>query len=281
MQMLNIFRYHDAIESLLTIALVRRHTGAKILSLHRLVQTQFRFGLKPPGNQEAFDNASKLLDSVFPSRPRKSHQMYSVWPICQTYLQHVLSLMENYREESSGPNKLRPSEQFLHLLINCARYLVETQAHVELGAVLDVATSAFEAWEDGPNNLVMLADILRNVSTMWLERGDAALCEDSMRRSIDLYHRCGDPDPYLLLAPYNHMGNVASQAQNYEESLEWLEKTEKLTRGLVDDGMKRIALGSQNRGRTLCLLGRVVEGQKKLETAIKEYIESENWAMLS
>lgn len=115
---LNETSFSDAVETLLTLALVKRDRNTKALSLHRLVQSQFRYILPVPRFQELFDDASQLLDVAFPRRPRQSHQMHIVWSTCALYLQHVLSIMEIYNHET----RLKPSKNFCQLLVKCARY---------------------------------------------------------------------------------------------------------------------------------------------------------------
>ncbi len=114
----DVFSYADAVGTLLTLALVKRDKVTKDLSLHRLVQSQFRYNLPLVKLQKTFDDASQLLDVAFPRRPKQSHQMHVVWSTCALYLQHVLSVMEIYNEESP----LKPSQDFCQLLIKCARY---------------------------------------------------------------------------------------------------------------------------------------------------------------
>lgn len=93
------------------------------MSLHRLVQEQYKYSLKPAGLQVAFDAASKLLDNAFPVKSRESSQMYNVWGICQHYLQHVLHLVHDYQEHSKTSGGIKPSLSFCHLLVRCSRYV--------------------------------------------------------------------------------------------------------------------------------------------------------------
>ncbi|KAH8695778.1 hypothetical protein GQ44DRAFT_744505 [Phaeosphaeriaceae sp. PMI808] len=72
------FSFSEAIEPLLTLALIKRDRDARVFSCHRMVQTQFRFFLKQDERQEAFDNAVALdhfkqelrLSKSFKASPR-------------------------------------------------------------------------------------------------------------------------------------------------------------------------------------------------------------------
>lgn len=147
--------------------------------------------------------------------------------------------------------------------------------------MLDVATKAFDAWEGGKDHAVLRADILRHQSSAWLQRGDFELSERCMKRSIELYHQSGHPDPYLLLAPYENMANVAASTNQLKEAVEWYEKAQNISDQLVEDAMKRTALTNLNLGRCLWLMGKRKDGRKKIETSLQQLLNSENWAMLA
>jgi len=117
----NFPRFWSAIDRLLELALIKRDRKTASISLHRLVQTQFRFHMSSDQRQNAFANAALLLDNIFPTRPRSSHQMYDVWVICRQYLQHVLALMRIYAQEMKTQAPLRPTKHFCQLLVRCGR----------------------------------------------------------------------------------------------------------------------------------------------------------------
>ena len=56
----------EVLEKLLTLALVKRDTFSRTLSLHRLVQTQFKYFLTASERQIGFENAVHLLYQAFP-----------------------------------------------------------------------------------------------------------------------------------------------------------------------------------------------------------------------
>jgi len=114
--LLTPLRFAEALESLLVLSLVRRDNETKSISMHRLVQTQYRRFQREAEYQEAFNNATALLCLAFPSKKTNSDQMYGVWDQCQKYVANVLRLLSNYKE-----HPLQPTADFYNLLTSCAQ----------------------------------------------------------------------------------------------------------------------------------------------------------------
>lgn len=108
------------LEVLLSLSLVKKDSTTRQMSVHRLVQAQFRYHMNPRENQEAFENAALLLHSAFPKKSRAG-QMYHKWLICQVYVQHVLNLAAIFQKEAVGKDRLKPTQSFIELLLDCSR----------------------------------------------------------------------------------------------------------------------------------------------------------------
>lgn len=93
------FSFSEHIEVLLTLALVKRDREQRAFSIHRLVQASFKYYMTPEQRQQCFNNATILVASAFPRQDTKSAQLYQKWKTCALYLQHVLSLRDNFGEE--------------------------------------------------------------------------------------------------------------------------------------------------------------------------------------
>jgi len=113
----------EAIEPLLTLALIKRDKDARIFSCHGIVQMQFRYFLPPEERQQAFDYAVELVYHAFPkqSGTTNKNQVYQDWMRCNGYLQHVLSLKGNFMEERKHSKKFRAPSLFCELLKDCQR----------------------------------------------------------------------------------------------------------------------------------------------------------------
>lgn len=112
------FDFDDIVETLLTLALIKRDKDTKAYSTHRLIQTQYRYHISRDGRQNVFNQAVKLLLEGF---GRVNGQLDDRWTHCQIYIQQILSLKENYKKERSQPERLYPTLNFCSLLANSSR----------------------------------------------------------------------------------------------------------------------------------------------------------------
>ena len=113
----------EVLDTLFTLALVKRDKTARTLSLHRLVQAQFRFFLPLTDRQKAFNDAVDLVYAAFPTTDMRHGQLYNRWQECQLYSQHILSLKDNYKKEAVDQSEpLCPTNRFCQLLRNYFRY---------------------------------------------------------------------------------------------------------------------------------------------------------------
>lgn len=119
-------RLSEAIEPLLTLALIKRDKYDRTFSCHRMVQTQFRYFLTPEKRQQAFNNAVALVYQSFPkqSDTTNRNQLYQQWTQCNRCLQHVLHLKKNFREEREHSRDFKASWLFCELLKDCQRYVL-------------------------------------------------------------------------------------------------------------------------------------------------------------
>ena len=113
--------FSDACESLLTLALLKRDSAARVLSVHRMVQTQFRSFMKPTERQAAFGHAATLIWRVFPKESGTNLQLYNKWETCEKYVQHVLHLKDAFKTELERHKAFRGSLHFCQLLLACSR----------------------------------------------------------------------------------------------------------------------------------------------------------------
>lgn len=116
-------RFSEAIEPLLTLALVKRDRDDRVFSCHRMVQIQFRYFLSLDERQEAFENATALLYRTFPKQSdgTNQNQLYQEWTQCNRFLQHVLRLVDKFKEERKDTKEFKASWLFCELLKDCQR----------------------------------------------------------------------------------------------------------------------------------------------------------------
>jgi hypothetical protein len=87
-----------------------------MLSVHRLVQLEFKFHLSESERQESFDAATLLLLKVFPARG--TSRVIIEDPLAgERYIIQVLALIKNWKKERTS---LRSSGNFCSLICNAA-----------------------------------------------------------------------------------------------------------------------------------------------------------------
>ena len=116
-----LLRFSEVLDNLMVLALIKKHKNTRMISVHRLVQKQFRFFLPTAGRQKAFETATRLLYEAFPQSDAKKGQLYDRWTQCQLYTQHILALKNNYKEEATGSDPLKPNIIFCKLLKSFTR----------------------------------------------------------------------------------------------------------------------------------------------------------------
>lgn len=115
------FRFSEAIENLLTTALIKRDKVSRAFSLHRLVQTSFKYFMTPEERQQAFNDATVPVSQAFPRRDVNTANLWLMWEQCALYLQHVISLRDNWREEKKSNPKFFALQTYCDLNNACQR----------------------------------------------------------------------------------------------------------------------------------------------------------------
>ena len=78
--------------------------------------------MSPTDRERAFNDATKLLYAAFPKRSIVAGQYYDVWVACQQYIQHLLSLKDNFKAAEKTIS-LKPIKEFSLLLTDGARWV--------------------------------------------------------------------------------------------------------------------------------------------------------------
>ncbi|KAI0817305.1 Tetratricopeptide-like helical [Xylaria sp. FL0064] len=134
----NSLLFSEAIENLLTLALIKRDKSSRTFSLHRLVQTSFKYFMGFEKRQIAFNDATILVSKAFPRRDSNVAQLYLMWDRCALYLQHVISLKDCFREEYRSNPHFSVLKPYCDLNNACQRYLLELNSYDELADLLEV-----------------------------------------------------------------------------------------------------------------------------------------------
>lgn len=105
----------------MTLALINRDRETRIFTIHRIVQTQFKYFVSLEQKQKSFDDATHLLYNLFPKENETSGQLYDLWKVCNQFLPHVLYLKDCFNEEKQASKSFKASWKFCELLANCQK----------------------------------------------------------------------------------------------------------------------------------------------------------------
>ena len=114
-------RLSDALRRLIKLALIKRNRDTRVLSIHRVVQMQFKYFLSREQREKSFNSTVTLVHIIFPKEDAAKGQMYDEWGTCNQYLQHVLNLKDCFMEERKLSNNFKAPLQFCELLARCQR----------------------------------------------------------------------------------------------------------------------------------------------------------------
>ena len=119
---------------------------------------------------------------------------------------------------------------------------------------------------------------------MWAHKGDFGHGKVHLEKAYKIRVEVPNNDPLTVSWSETNLGNVTASGKEYEVALEWQLKAEstRLKGDQTDEGMKNAnAVGNQNIGRSLWLLGRYEEARTYLRKSIEQLTEKESWAMLA
>ncbi|KAH8807474.1 P-loop containing nucleoside triphosphate hydrolase protein [Xylogone sp. PMI_703] len=147
------FDFSYEMETLMTLALVKRNKENRSFSIHRLVQTSFKYFMSPEDRQKSFDDATILVSAAFPRKDDEFAHMYHMWKPCALYLPHVLSLRDSFREEKKANSTFSASVLYCSLNNACQRYLIETNGYSDLLDLLEVNAMAISTIPPQPRGI--------------------------------------------------------------------------------------------------------------------------------
>ncbi|GAW14062.1 hypothetical protein ANO14919_034540 [Xylariales sp. No.14919] len=280
--------FSEAIEPLLTLALIKRDEDAQTFSCHRMVQTQFRSFLPLEERQRAFDNAVVLISNAFPkqSDATNKNQMYQHWTQGNRCLQHVLCLKDHFREEFKHSNKFRASFLFCDLLKDCQRYLYEVNGFKELESVCEVNLMAVKTLDNQEQATDITASTLSHQASMYESIGNVRLAIELNLKGYKLRQEENPLKGGLLGGFEQNLGYNYNTANEHEMALTWFEKSRHTWIAWnIQEGREADwpTITKKNMARCLLYLERYSEAENLLDNSIKEFKKEKplNWAMLA
>ncbi|KAI0412494.1 hypothetical protein F5X98DRAFT_367241 [Xylaria grammica] len=280
--------FSEAIEPLLTLALIKRDEDARTFSCHRMVQTQFRSFLPLEERQRAFDNAVVLISNAFPKQSdvTNKNQMYQHWTQGNCCLQHVLCLKDHFREEFKHSNKFRASFLFCDLLKDCQRYLYEVNGFKELESVCEVNLMAVKTLDNQEQATDITASTLSHQASMYESIGNVRLAIELNLKGYKLRQEENPLKGGLLGGFEQNLGYNYNTSNEHEMALTWFEKSRHTWIAWnIQEGREADwpTITKKNMARCLLYLERYSEAENLLDNSIKEFKKEKplNWAMLA
>ncbi|KAH0553214.1 hypothetical protein GP486_006614, partial [Trichoglossum hirsutum] len=275
-----------ALRRLITLALIKRDRDTRVLSIHRMVQTQFKHFLSLEQRQKVFNNTVALVYGVFPREDTAKGQLYEVWETCNRYLQHVLNLKDCFMEEVKMSKNFKALWQFCDLLAQCQRYLYEANALTDLENLCDVNMVAVETLEDGHRKDDLKASIMSHQANLAESLGDAEKAIDLNKRVYEIRLQEKPMKQALLCYVTNNLGYCHNTANDHKSSLEWFQRSRDWWAALVESqgetqGCPPFIL--KNTARCMVYLNDLKGAEEMLNISIPQLKNAKplNWAMLA
>lgn len=276
--------FWDAIDDLLSRALIKRDKKTKSFSLHRLVQTSFKYFMTPEKRQEAFNNAAILVHTAYPKLDGVS-QLYQMWNKCRDLLPHVLNLKDQFRDEKTSTHTFTAPWQFCDLNNLCERYLLEINLYKELEDLLEVDQMALDTVPIEEQTNDMPSSITSYKGQLYVRIGRATEGMEILKKSYDIRAGAIPEDVRETAWALENAGNGIATTNALEEAITWLERAiatwlswaenESSEKGIYPAVLKK------SYGMILVWAKRYKDARKVLEQGIQQ-IESTtpyNWAM--
>ncbi|KAI0099689.1 Tetratricopeptide-like helical [Nemania sp. FL0031] len=216
--------FSEAIEKLVTLALIKIDKESRTLSLDRLVQTSVKNFLGIAGRETSFNDAVVVVSQAFPRRDSDVAQLYLMWERCSVYLPHVLSLKDCFRDvlkECPG-FAVRPS--YCDLNNACQRYLLEINAYSDLEDLIEVNTMALNTLSPESQTIALQGSLTSHKGQLFIRLGRTEEGVEWLRKSYEIRsHDVPFNDRESAWAAENLANGIAT-LNNFTEAIEWYER---------------------------------------------------------
>ncbi|KAK0102761.1 hypothetical protein ONS95_006358 [Cadophora gregata] len=268
--------FSSALTKLITKALIKRDKSSGVITVHRLIQTQFRYYLSPAQRQEAFNNTVKLISSVLPETDSDKGQLYDTWESYNRYLQHVLQLRDIFEEERRASTSFMAPVKFCEILKDYQRFLYESFSFEECEKTCEINRDAASTLASDCDRINIEGSIISHHAQVLEKLGDPEKAAIFCQQEIDMRIR-ESPKKHILLAYSScNLGIIYSSANDFAKSLCAFRESHKwwdahcANKGEAQDIVPSISVSE---ARCMIGLGEFEKAEKILETAISKVKE--------
>ena len=275
--------WNDAIRTLTKYSLVTPlfKGSERSLRLHRVVKHRVIHSLDaiPDRNAEAFEDAARLLNRMFPSRPADGGTMTKHHEDCELWLPHVLSLKKNFARIEQ-PRTI--PHAYVEVLCNCSWFMWERgfeQVSNVTAHALQVGEEILRADDTLLSDIYTIASCMKFV--VFKSRRD---CIDLFKKAADVRERymAKTPIPSLherqqLANVHNNVGASMLVNEDWQNAMASFQKSLDLKYQLGDEGTipYDIAVSLYNICRVQMGLGMIDEAKSNAKRAL-ELTEAHN-----
>ncbi|KAK6000668.1 hypothetical protein QM012_003393 [Aureobasidium pullulans] len=280
------FEFNEALEPLITLALVARDPLTRSISVNRLVQSQYQLFMTGEQRQQSFSKAVFLVWRTFPKPDSAEAQLYKQWSACEKYIQHVLALKDAFKTKSRLFKGFKAPLDLVNLMLACERYLVESHSFVELKDVLTVSQAAIRSLDPEERSVDLECTLLSHMAILEESLGNPLQAIEIATKGHELRKTEVPPNRIILAWDESNLGYTCNTANTNLEAKAQFENARERWAAMVDDGYVDSpwpTVQKKNLGRCLVYLHAYAGAETLLLEATREFELSEpvNWAMLA
>src|SRR5579871_1059874 len=240
--------FNDLIELLLHYSLIRRHTEARSLSIHRLVQAVLRESMPQELTQLWVERAVRAVNRAFPEVVEQS-----TWEQCRRCLPHAL-LCLSYMTES-GPT----FPESASLLNKSAIYLIDHAQYSEATPLLLRALSILEQVQS--DTQLDRARILNDLGSLFRIQGKYKEAEPLLKKSLQLRQQILGQEHPAITASLISMAQLFHAQGKYKDAQKLFLEVIETQRRTLDEGHPDIARSQSNLAKLYTDQGRYAEAE--------------------
>ncbi|CAG9981265.1 unnamed protein product [Clonostachys byssicola] len=217
----NQFQSFATISKLTTRALIKRDKDSGVLTVHRLIQAQFRYFLTSEQLQKAFNDTIILVSYVLPEIDMEKGQLYEGWDTYNRYLQHVISLRDIFHDDTKTSCGLKASILFCEVLNQYQRYLYEKCDFEECARTCEVNRAAVLTLSSKEDKIDLECTILSHQAQVMEVIDEVQRAITICRQDISI-RRKEEPQKKIYLAhSVGNLGIIHTSANMPQKALEY------------------------------------------------------------
>ncbi|KAI0893451.1 pfs domain-containing protein [Annulohypoxylon nitens] len=217
--------FSAALRKLTTRALIKRDKDSGVLTVHRLIQSQFRHFLDPEKFQKAFNDTVTLMTFVIPKSDPEKGQLYETWEGYNRYLQHLINLRDIFKERMKTPHPLKASWEFCEMLANYQRYFYEKNDFEECERTCSVNRVAISTIALDEARVDLEGRIISYQAQIVEELGDPLKAIEICQQEIDLRLSESPRKDILLSFSTCNLGMFYCSANNFTKALKCFQES--------------------------------------------------------